>query len=418
MNFVDKKAGCKIISMKKVAIINSVLDFGSTGFLARNLFEYGKKAGYEAYVFYGRGIKNEDQHLIRIDYTVEVYLHKLLTLITGFQGFFSNHASNKLLKLLQSEKIDNVILLNLHGYYLNEKRILTYLKQNNINTAYVTPDEYAGLGKCCYSLDCLKFKNECNDCPQVNGYPKSLFFDRSNDIFKMKKAAYSNFNTLTLLGPESNLVKFRESALVKDKPLKRLSWGIDLNLYKYEIDESLFSKYKIPRDKILILTVAPYSNLRKGVKKYFFEAAKRLQNTNYHFINVGYDGNLAPEDMPTNMTTIGYLNDQKELSHIYAMSDLYVLASTTDTMPVSCLIAFGCETPVCCFYTSGLRYLAERESWAVRYCDDISLESLVDAIKTTSKKDNRTRQTCRQLAIDEYSADAFCRKVYEVFEVK
>lgn len=403
--------------MKKVAIINSVLDYGSTGSLARSLYEYGKCKGYNAFVFYGRGPKMDNCHLVRIDSKLEVYFHKFMTLLTGYQGSFSNRATSKLLNFLTAEKITKVILLNIHGYYLNEKRLLAYLKNNNIVTAYVTPDEYAGLGKCCYSLECQKYRTECKDCPHIGGYPKSVFFDRANDIFNMKKEAYTGFTTLTILGPESNLAKFREGVLLKGKPLKRLSWGIDLSLYKYEIDESLYEKYRIPKNKILILTVAPYSNVRKGVKEYFFEAAKRLQNTDYHFINIGYDGKLKKEEMPKNMTTIGYLDDQKELAHLYSMADLYVLASTTDTMPVSCLISFGCETPVCCFYTSGLRYLAPRDNPAISYCEDVSLDSIVDVINRTGKKDKIAMASCRKLAKEEYSVDAFCRKVYEVFEV-
>lgn len=339
-------------------------------------------------------------------------------MLTGKQGYYSNIATNRLINILKSEKIKNVILLNLHGYYLNEKRLLTFLKQNHINTAYVTPDEYAGLGKCCYSADCVKFKNECKDCPKVHAYPMSLFFDKSNDIFKMKKEVYDGFNTLTILGPESNLKRFRESALVKDKPMKRVSWGIDLDLYKYEINETLYKKYNIPNNKVLILTVAPYSNESKGVKEFFFEVAKRLQFTEYHFINVGYDGNVRPEEMPQNMTTIGYIYDQKELANIYALSDLYVLASKTDTMPISCLIAFGCETPVCCFYTSGLRYLAPKDSLAVKYCYEMTVDALEIIIKNTHKKRLDERITCRQLAKDEYTVEAFCKKVYAVFEDK
>ena len=402
--------------MKKVAIINSVYEYGSTGTLAKQLYLYGQQHGYEPFVFYGRGNIVKNNHIIKIDTDIEVYLHKILTLITGFQGAFSNHATYKLIKKLKQENIQKAILLNIHGYYLNEKRLLDYLKENKVQTAYITPDEYAGLGKCCYSKECEKYKTECKNCPLVNDYPRSLFLDRSNAIFKRKLKAYTGFNTMTLLGPEVNLKKFREAALVKDKPMKRISWGVDLNLYKYEIDTSLYDKYKIPRNKILILTVASYMNQRKGVKDYFFELAKRLQNTDYHFVNVGYDGNLNPYDIPHNITTISYVDDQVELSHLYAMSDLYLLASTTDTMPLSCLIAFACETPVCCFYTSGLKYLAARDNPAIHYCDNINVEALEEIVRNIHKKNQQDMLACHALAEKEYSIDAFNRKVYEVLE--
>ena len=404
--------------MDKVAVINSVYEYSSTGALTKQLYEYGKQHGYETFVFYGRGEKVADDHILRIDSKLEVYLHKALALVTGYQGVFSNHATTQLLNYLKREDIHKVILLNIHGYYLNEKRLLDYLKRNRIMTAYVTPDEYAGLGRCCYSMGCEKYKSECGKCPLIKDYPKSLFFDRSREIFNRKKDSYTGFDTITLIGPETNLVKFRDSALVKDKPMKRASWGVNLNIYKNELDESLFEKYKIPRGKVIVLTVANYSNPRKGVKEYFFEIAKRLQGSKYHFINVGYDGDLKREDIPKNMTTIGYMDDQVELSHLYAMSDLYLLASTTDTMPISCLISFACETPVCCFYTSGLRYLANRDNPAIRYCDDVSVDALEKIVRNTDKKDEAVMMACRKLAEDEYSIDAFNRKVYEVFETE
>lgn len=402
--------------MEKVAIINSFLDYGSTGSITRQLYDYGLAQGYEPYVFYGRYSAGDNEHLFRIDSKYEVYAHKILALLTGYQGYFSNIATSRLINILKSNKIRKAILLNLHGYYLNERRLLEYLKDNSIQTVYITPDEYAGLGKCCYSGECIKYQTGCFDCPDIKGYPKSLFFDRSRAMFQMKKKAYDGFDKLTLLGPETNLVKFRTSALTKGMKMVRASWGIDLGLYQYEVDDSLFEKYKIPRDKVLILTVAKYSDPRKGVKDYFFEIAKRFQGSDYHFINVGYDGNLSSDEIPTNMTTIGYLNNQKELAHLYSMSDLYLLASTSDTMPLSCLISFGCETPVCCFYTSGLRFLAPESHPAVVYSKDISLDGLESIITKIDKKTIEIRNACRRLAEEEYSVTAFNRKVFEVFE--
>ena len=84
---------------------------------------------------------------------------------------------------------------------------------------------------------------------------------------------------------------------------------------------------------------------------------------------------------------------------------------------ISCLISFACETPVCCFYTSGLRYLAERDNPAISYCDDVSVDALEDIVKNTGKKDKEKMLECRKLAEKEYSIEAFNRKVYEVFEV-
>ena len=241
------------------------------------------------------------------------------------------------------------------------------------------------------------------------------------NFFVEKKKSHSNtivlnFDSLIFAGPEANLAKFRKSALIKDKPMKRVSWGIDLKTYRYYINERVFNRYKIPKNKVIILTAANYSNSRKGVKQYFFELARRFQNTNYHFINVGYDGDLKQSEIPNNMTLIEYVDDQRLLAQIYSAADMYLLASTADTMPMSCLISFACGTPVCCFYTSGLKYLAPREHIAIRYSDEVSIDSLERIINSTEKKDDHVIAACRELAEKEYSVQAFNRKIYEALE--
>ena len=52
---------------ERIAILNSVYEFGSTGSLAKQLFEYGCANGYEPYVFYGRGQRNSDEHIVKMD---------------------------------------------------------------------------------------------------------------------------------------------------------------------------------------------------------------------------------------------------------------------------------------------------------------------------------------------------------------
>ncbi len=400
---------------KNIAIINVDYEDASAGALARRLYQHGNQIGHNMFVYYGRGDSVDQENVIKFESKPEVYLHKVLSLVTGLQGFFSNFATNRLLKSLAANSIDTLITIQLHGYYLNEFRLFRYAKKHSIRIVYVTADEYAGLGKCCYSLECRRYEDSCGECPLVRDYPKSLFFDWSHHIWKKKRESYDGLN-ISFIGPKTNIDKFKVSSLLKEKPLHIADWGIDTNFYHCCIDDQIFDRYGIPRNKVYILTVAPYSLERKGVKKYFFEAAKNMNDEKYHFINVGYDGNPETDPIPNNMTTIPFIKDQAELAKIYTLSDLYVLASTQDTMPISCLIAFACETPVCCFYTSGLRYLSDGRKDVVSYVHEISADALACEIKKVDKKTKEVRRECREYAIERYSAQIFNRKVFELVD--
>ena len=334
-------------------------------------------------------------------------------MLTGLQGYFSNIATGKLLRELKRLEIRKVIFLNLHGYYLNEKRLFKFCRDHKISIVYIMPDEYAGLGKCAYCNECTMFKNECGMCPQVKEYPKSLFFDQSRRIFRMKKKAYEK-QDMVLVGPRANIQHLNGSSLLKKIKMLELDWGIDLDMYRFRENVELYDKYKIPEGKILVLTVAKYSMKRKGVADYFFGAARKLENSNIHFINVGYDGDLTEQDMPKNMTTIPYINDQEELTELYSMCDLYVLASVSDTQPLSALIALACETPIACFYTSGLKYISNGDDDVVRYANTVELNSLTDVIAGTEKKNHEVRKKCRELAENRYSKNQFNKKIFDL----
>ena len=396
-----------------IAIINCDFDDASAGALARQLYKYGKKQKHNMYVYYGRGKRVTKKNIKRIDSAMEVLVHKGLTLLTGLQGYYSNWATTKLLYGLKINRIDAVILIQIHGYFLNEKRLFGFLKKMNLRTIYVTSDEYACMGKCCYSKECGKYQSGCGNCNQIQEYPKSILLDQSKRIWKMKQKAYQGYDNIVFAGPKTNLEKFRKSALLKDKKLIELDWGIDTNKYKYQKFDDLFEKYDIPRGKKYILTVAPYSLDRKGVKKYFLESAKKIDDKSYQFINVGFDADPDVENLPSNFTPIPFLNDQNELSKFYSLSDLYVLASTQDTQPLSCLISFACGTPVCCFYLSGLRYIAPDDGKIMYYVKEITVDGLVNVIKDINKKNSYVISKCREYAVKRYSNEMFNKKMFE-----
>lgn len=209
------------MNQKKIAIINSVFDYGSTGLLARQLYEYGNNNGFDTYAFYGRGKKYSDTKIIKIDTNIEFLAHKGLTLLTGMQGSFSNIATSKLLSYFERIDIHYAIFLNLHGYYLNEKRLFEYCRKHDIKIAYIMPDEYAGLGKCVYCGDCKKFQSLCDKCPQIHLYPQSLLFDSSKKIFINKMEEYKGQN-ITFAAPRSNIAHLEGSKLLEQQKILEL----------------------------------------------------------------------------------------------------------------------------------------------------------------------------------------------------
>ena len=398
--------------MKNIAVINSCND-GSIGKIARKLHNYLLSKGYNSTFYFARWKKITDSNAIKFESNFEVMLHAFLCRITGIEGVYSNFATNKLISMLDERDLDVVYVVNLHGYYLNESKLLKYIGKRNIPIVYIMGDEYPAWGKCGYRTDCDHYKDECRNCPQYREYPNSWFFDRANDMYLRKKEAYSTLKRSAFLGPEFTINQAKISPLLSDMNLQVVDECVDVDFYAPRETKALKEKLAISDDKIVIVCVAPMSNPRKGCK-YFIEAARELEsNSKFVFVHVGY--NISDKSgLPSNYIPIGFLNDQEMLAQFYSLGDLFVFPSLNDTMPNTCLEAMSSGTPLLCFNISGMPYIAPTSICTLVEPSNVS--QLVDVIMKTQKKTKEVIELCRNYAVERYDNKKYHERLIEIAE--
>ena len=395
--------------MKNVAIINSVYD-RSTGKIASGLLSYLKSKGYKVFFCYGYGKEINNLNFYRINNKIEHYYHALMCRITGIEGAYSWFATKRLIKFLRKNKIDTIYGISLHGYYLNEKMFFDYLIREKIKFVYIMTDEYAFLGKCAYSNGCMNYLFGCGNCPQIKEYPKSLFFDSSAKVFKIKNHAYSQLRNTVFVGPEYTIIAAKKSPLINGIPTSIVDEAIDLNMYYPRETNELRKQMNINNQKIVILCVAPFNYERKGCK-YFIEAAQRFENDKrFIFVHVGYTGDKTI--CPSNYIPIGYETDQNKLAEYYSLGDLFVFPSLLDTMPNACLESLACGTPLLCFNISGMPYIANQTT--AIFVEPRNIDQLCDVINNTCKKTSETISVCRKYAESRYDNNKYYEKLTEL----
>ena len=395
----------------KIAIINTVCKFGSTGRLAHGLYVTSKECGHECKVFYGRGDEFVDNDLVRFESDMEIFFHAFLARVTGRQGHYSKLATNRLIHLLDDFKPDVIILMNLHGYYLSIPLLYTYLSSIETPVIQMLYDEYSFTGRCPFAFDCVRFETHCYGNRCRKDYPKSIFFSNSSGMWKIKQDFYYKKKNILFLGAPYVIERAKNSALLKNKELMVLDEGDDLSGIFYPRDVSdLREELSVPDDNIIILNVAPFSVPRKGVK-YYFEAARSLdKKKNISFIHVGFDG--SPEECPDNVIPIGYINDLNLLAKYYCLADLFVCTSFADTVPNTCIEALGCGVPVCGFNISGIPFSAPKPYGY--YVEPGNVDGLVEVIVNTKKKNESTIDEIRQYALSRYDQKEYFRKLLEL----
>ena len=394
--------------MKNIAIVNSVSD-RSTGKISSGLQVYLNNNGYNAFLCYGHGEKIEGHNKYRIDFPVEHYFHAFMTRLFGKQGAYSIFATKRLIKFLEEKEIDTVFGVGLHGYYLNEKMFFDYIIEKNLKFIYVMTEEYAYLGKCGYSDGCLNYLDGCGHCPQLKEYPKSLFFDRTAQMYKIKKYAYENMKKAVFVGPKYTIEAGKKSPLLNGCNLAVVDEAIDTTFYSPRDTKSIRDELKIADEKIVILCIAPSSYPRKGTR-YFLELARSFEGDDrFVFVHVGFTN--KKEGLPTNFIPVRYISDQNKLAEFYSLGDLFVFPSLLDTMPNACLEALSCGTPLLCFDISGMSYLGPER--IVKLVDAESVEQLKRVVSGTKKKDAEISQECREYALARYDNRFYYSKLVE-----
>lgn len=393
-----------------IAIINTC-DWGSTGKIAIGLLNYLKKQGKNAVFYYGRGGKGNSKDIINYCYKVEVWMHYLHARLTGLINSASFWATKRLIKQMRNRNIDSLFIINLHGYYLNEKIFWNYLVQDNINVVYIMADEYAFLGNCTYREGCERFKDNCRDCPNKTVLQKMFFKGRSEYAFLLKKQTYGMIKKIAFVAPEFVINSAKESPLLINQKLCVVDEAIDVKINRPRNTADLRKQLGIDEDKIIIACVAPYSYSRKGVR-FFIEAARRLEKDNrFIFVQVGFD-NKDTSILPSNYIPIGYISNQDLLTHYYSLADMFVFPSLQDTMPNACLEALACGTPLLCFNTSGMPYMADETVMTLVEPRDV--DQMVSVIINTPKKSQEIISRCRQYAMKRYDNQKYFKKLVDI----
>lgn len=376
----------------KVLQINSVCGVGSTGRIATDIHKVLTDQGHTSYVAFGRDKPHSCDTAIRIGSPVDYYLHALLTRLSDRHGFGSKTATTNFLKKVEGLSPDIIHLHNIHGYYINIQILFEYLKQKSIPVVWTLHDCWAFTGHCSYFdyVNCGKWKNLCNHCPQKKTYPSSLLLDNSRHNYLKKKALFAGLQNMTLVTPSSWLGNLTRESYLKEYPLKVINNGIDLNTFRPI--ESDFREQHGLEGKFVILGVANNWGLRKGLQ-YFLQLSEALQQDE-RIVLVGLsEGQLR--DLPKNIIGITRTNSVKELAEIYSAADVFVNPTLEDNFPTTNLESLACGTPVITFDSGGSIECVDKDTGFVVEKGDIDeLVNIIRMFRLDSTNHAQIRRYC------------------------
>lgn len=367
----------------KIVQINSYCGYGSTGRIVVDISKKLNENNYENYIFYGVG-KSSYENSIKFGGTFNLRGHQIKTRLLGKHGFYSKNVTNKMIEKLKKINPDIVHLHNLHGHYLNVEILFNYLKAYNKKVIWTLHDCWSFTGHCAHFeyIGCDKWKTECNNCPQLNEYPRSWIFDRSKESYIDKKKLFTGLNNLIFITPSTWLKDKLSQSFLGDYKAITINNGIDLNIFKPISSIDIRKKYKL-EDKYVILAVASVWSSQKGLND-LIKLSEMIDNNKVIMV-VGVSKEQK-RILTENMIGIERTENIEELANIYSTADVFVNTTYQDTFPTVNIEALACGTPVITYNSGGSPEIIDENTGVVVEKSD--LLALHKAISNMKRKDN------------------------------
>ncbi len=374
---------------------------GSTGTIAEAIGIIALNKQWESYIAYGRFPRPSQSKLIRIGSDLDIFLHGIETRLFDRHGLGSQNATSNLIKQIELIKPDVIHLHHLHGYYINIVFLFEFLANSGIPVVWTFHDCWSFTGHCTFFdfVGCEKWKSECNYCPQMREYPRSLWVDRSKKNFQLKKELFTSVPQLTIVSVSRWLDGLVHQSFFKNIPHTFIYNGINLETFKPLGDFAATKrKYKID-GKFLILGVATTWDRRKGLRD-FIHLSKRIKESE-QIILVGLDDQQI-KGLPKNIKGVSRTDNKQELVELYNAADVFLNLSEEETFGLTTVEAMACGTPVIVYNKTASPELVHPETGMVIEKGDIDgLNSAIESIKQKGKM--AYSLACRKHANDNFN---------------
>lgn len=335
---------------RRVFIINSVYKFGSTGRICNDLAYEFNKEGIKTIVCYGRKKQPKDSQSFYFSNKFSVMFHAVMARIFDRDSYFSFGPTKKLIKYMNLNHNDVVILNNLHGYYINFNMLFRELKRVGCKVLFVAHDCWLFTGHCACFLnnnsECLRWKDGCFCCPLKKDYPASLVFDRSKKNYLNKKTTLESIDNFEIIVPSEWMSSNIKHSFLKNKKVYVINNGVDINVFKKVNNEK--KSNLIDQNKKNILCISNIWTTLKGIEDVY--NLSTLIEKNEHIIVVGKVKNKLISDK---ITYIDQTSSQEELAKIYSSVDVLFNPTHFDNYPTINLEALSCGCPVVTYNCGG-----------------------------------------------------------------
>lgn len=365
----------------KILIANWVYNWGSTGFIVRDLVEKLREIGHDisvaTAVLYG-----SDTRIKVFTSSKERLFYWRLGRVGLPRLWGSKTATNRLIAQIEDFKPDVVNLHLLHCHTVNFYSLLKYLGENSIKTVITNHAEIYYTGNCEHAYECHRWiECQCKGCHEIKRATGSYILGNPNLNWRLMKNAISYFIPKNLLFTAVSpwlKERFYLSPITKGFDCDVVLNGLNIeNFYPRKSVSSIFDRIGT---KLFVLHVTAYfcpqdKNSVKG-SIFLVKLAEAMPELKFVVVSTIMEG---VDSLPENIFLWGKAKDQNELAELYSAAKLSVLVSRRETFSMVTAESLCCGTPVVGFKAGGPESISI--PGASHFVEQGDLERLAEAIR-------------------------------------
>lgn len=400
----------------KILVSNWVYNWGSTGFLARDLVERLSHMGHE--VTAATAVKYGDDTRVSVFTTQKewnLYWRLGRLGLPRFSG--SKKAARKLIQQIEEKKPDVVNLHLLHCHTIDLYTVLLYLGEHDIKTVITNHAEVYYTGNCEHAYDCRRWiECQCKGCPDKKRATGGAYiFGRPHHNWKLMKKAISYFKPgnlyFTAVSPWLR-DRFLLSPITKGFGCDAVLNGLDVDIFYPREQEPAIAERIGAEDYILHVTASFNPQDVDNVKgsNHLVRLAEVMPD--HKFVVVATSVKNA-ELLPKNMYVWGKAKDQNEMAELYSTAKLTVIVSRRETFSMVTAESLCCGTPVVGFKAGGPESIALPEASSfVEQSDVVALKGvIIDMLAHTFD-----RKSIAEQASERYSSAAMAEGYLKAYK--
>lgn len=278
------------------------------------------------------------------------YLYKYQLSRAGLKGQMFDARSEHGADMLAGMPEADVINIHFGWGFIDYPSFFT--KEKNKTPLVITMHEMANFtGGCSHAEECIRFQNECGNCPQIE---KNFLNDITRKGYKLRKKCLDGLDPKKIIFVANSRwteKTARRSSLLQNFNIQKINLGIDGSIFKPIDQMAARSFLNIDKDKkVLGFAAAGMGDRRKGLD-YLYKALDEFKEKP---LLLTWGRNHPKDSGKIPHLHLGHIENESLIALAYNALDIFVMPSLVESFGQTAAESISCGVPVVAFSVGGI----------------------------------------------------------------